>query len=1016
MNKHPNVLSRLVSLAAAVWFGLLIWGSSVEVYASSGTRFTGDSSSGIQTRLFKGSRYWLRLEFVADDVIHFEYGPNPTPTASDPIYRSPLMADAVWSGTSTFTEHTPNSFSTSDLTVNVDGLCLKVEDRLRGVHVGEYCLDGYKAEVVAPETKGWKTLKVHTHGVKNAFGLGQLFDAPGTIGTDRLGKVNTTPGDFGNIMSAYAGGATGQTMFPVLYALGQGAQSWMLIVDNVYKQTWDLTRPLWKIGMFGDKVSGYVVVGANPKALRQRLMSITGRSPIPHRKLFGFWMSEYGYDNWREIDDRLRGMRRDRFPIDGFFLDLQWFGNVSPGSDYTAMGKLTFDETKFPEPRETIDLYRQDGIGLIPIEESYVGKALVEHDDLEGRGFLAHKCGNTRQASYLTGEVTGNTSEWWGRGGMIDWSNPKAGAYWHDIKRQDLINMGLMGHWLDLGEPEMFDPSSCYYGSGEMGKVSHQDVHNLFSFFWVKSVFEGYKRTHPNLRPYSILRSGNLGMQRFGGTLWSGDISGNLESLVSHMASHANVSWSGIDYYSSDIGGFHRNRVNGHGLSDSETKESFTQWFANATWLDVPVRSHVMNLGNDRLTAPNKIGHVESNRHNLIQRYKLIPYYYSLAWKAHLHGDPLISPVALEYPEDEALRASSDLRMLGDLLIVPVASKGLYQRSIRLPKGEWYDLRLDVHESSAGLKRSTLGGVPLYIQGLFQIPVYARAGAMITETPEEVVLTKRGLTSDGSTSESSDHLSVRVFPDLTGRKSTFNLIEDDGQSTAYTKGEYRQITLSQISQPSVNQQIETIFHISKASQNHAGLANERTWHISVYRPKGHRFVEAHFGNQKLSWCGENRRTGLHGSQNCLIQNSKSIIGFDVVLSQSVWKSDVEIVVRWEPKDEQYFDSSAIHFVCKDSGDSSQRYYGMYVVGNHEKLGSWDPLRGIPMSTNSLLNGVWTLAQKDLPAATDIEWKCVKVYPQTSGRGVDWQPGQNNQVSTLDLGGYAGHSVGVFPSP
>ena len=42
---------------------------------------------------------------------------------------------------------------------------------------------------------------------------------------------------------------------------------------------------------------------------------------------------------------------------------------------------------------------------------------------------------------------------WWGVGGMIDWSNTYGADFWHDLKRQPLVDMGVAGHWCDLGEP-----------------------------------------------------------------------------------------------------------------------------------------------------------------------------------------------------------------------------------------------------------------------------------------------------------------------------------------------------------------------------------------------------------------------------------------------------------------------------------------------------------------------------------------------------------------------------------
>ena len=47
---------------------------------------------------------------------------------------------------------------------------------------------------------------------------------------------------------------------------------------------------------------------------------------------------------------------------------------------------------------------------------------------------------------------------WFGTGGMVNWTNDASADYWHDLKRQPLINMGVMGHWIDLREPRRITP------------------------------------------------------------------------------------------------------------------------------------------------------------------------------------------------------------------------------------------------------------------------------------------------------------------------------------------------------------------------------------------------------------------------------------------------------------------------------------------------------------------------------------------------------------------------------
>lgn len=953
-------------------------------------------------RVFVFNDQWLKLEWDADSVLHFEFGRGTPPNANSNIYVSPLFANAELPGPQTFNA-SGRSFTTKEMKVDVSasGDCFDVTDIARGQRWTHICAPDYNPQLVGSVSKpskllgDWKVFPIQTYGVKDAYGLGQLFGDPNSMDLDRLGKVNDTHGDYGNMMTSYAGGATGETFFPVIYALGAGSSAFLFTMDNIYKQRWDLTNDLWRIGTFGDTIRGYVVVGANPLELRRRFMAMAGHMVLPPKKLFGYWMSEYGYEKWSQVDEKLEGMRADHFPIDGFFLDLQWFGNVKQASDYTAMGKLTFDESNFPDPAGHIAAYRKQGIGIIPIEESYVGKALNEYKVLGDKGYLAHDCGAPNKPSYLTGENTGNTSEWWGRGGMMDWSNPEGAAFWHDSKRQKLINLGIMGHWLDLGEPEMFDRTSCYHGAFE-NRVQHQDVHNLFSLLWAKSVAEGYARNKVVQRPFSMLRSGNIGMQHYSAGMWSGDIGGNTESLTAHHTSHSHLSWSGIDLYSSDIGGFHRNRANGQPLSDLETQETFTQWFANATWFDIPVRSHVMNLDKDRETAPNRIGHIESNRANLRQRYALTPYYYSLAWRAYTDGTPIFTPMAMAYPADLRFRKKGDQMLLGDILIGAAAERGVYFRDINLPAGSWYDLRDGTYRDVTSAQSSVVRGVPTYRNGLFQLPVYVREGALI---PQNIV-DEKTLGSDNRVStRGEDAMKLSVFVANDSQNHEFVMYEDDGQTTAYQSGAVRYTKLSQ-----KTVQHKTAITIDGAVGNFTGQSTRRGWMVNLHAPTAWGFSALKINGTAVTECKGNQQAESVCVRRPTVPGSKAeiLIGLADVRRRIVIEAEFNAVAAV---------SASVHFVCQDS-ETAPRYNSMFIAGSDPKLGAWNLTKAIPMTTNNFLHGVWTAEISGLPPKTAIEWKCVKIPPQSSGRGVEWQPGNNNQFNTGD-GGFLGISRGGF---
>src|SRR5262249_828507 len=275
---------------------------------------------------------------------------------------------------------------------------------------------------------------------RNAYGLGEHFLTPAGVHADLLDRVIMPGIEMGNALTPFQGGFTGNAQFPILYAPGGAGESWALFIDRLEAQTGELTGDPWWVTMAGDGIRGYLLVGSSPVELRRRYMRLVGRPPVPPRKAFGLWVSEFGFDDWAELEDKLRTLRASRFPVDGFMLDLQWFGGVfrSP----SQMGALAWDTVAFPHPRRgTAGLRKDQGAGLVRIGEPYVDDRQAVFATLAARGHLPSGCDGC-------GPVV--LSAWWGHGSMLDWTDPAAGDYWHDRKRRPLVKMGIVGHWTDL--------------------------------------------------------------------------------------------------------------------------------------------------------------------------------------------------------------------------------------------------------------------------------------------------------------------------------------------------------------------------------------------------------------------------------------------------------------------------------------------------------------------------------------------------------------------------------------
>lgn len=931
-----------------------------------------DPVSTVQRVEFTSGSSYLIVEFLDDDLAHFEIsGVSSSPGTSNPLFTTPQVAKTDYDGPSDFTR-TGNTLETTDMKVIVDGssLCAEVYDT---THSPEVLLH----EVCPVDlTQGWKGLNFSKESMENAYGLGQQFFTGGSADGDWVGRTRTPGGTYGNAM-VYDGdnGPVGNTQIPVLFALGDDNENYGLFVDHIYKQEWNLTSDPWTMRTWGDEIRWYTMTGGDLPDLREDYMELTGTPPVPPQKTFGLWVSEFGYDDWDEIDGTLAGLRSSDFPVDGFMLDLQWFGGVTAGSDNTEMGSLDWDTSAFPNPGIAIaDYESEEGIGFIPIEESYIGKNLDEHADMQSAGYLVRAGCSTCAPVYLT------TNDWWGRGGMIDWTQEAAGAYWHDTERQHLIDDGVVGHWLDLGEPEMYD-SGDWVAGVLPGKNAHADYHNVYGLMWAESIAAGYDRNEEDARPFLLARAGAAGIQRYGVGMWSADIGSKLTALAAQQNTQMHMSMSGIDYYGSDIGGFRREMLN------SNLDELYTQWFANSAWLDVPVRPHTENLCNCLETSPDSVGHEASNLENIRQRYELAPYYYSLAHRAYLYGEPLAPPLVYYFQNDVNVREMGHEKMIGeDILIAIVAGEGERQRDVYLPAGEWINYHTNEHVTSTG---QWIDDVPLWRNGEFTLPVYVRAGAILPKAfVDEETMNIVGMRSD---LETRDELIVRVYADTTA--SSFTVYEDDGATVAYQDGAVRTTEVGQ----SVSSGVATVT-VAASSGTFAGAPSTR-----------HNVVELVTDDTQAS------AVTLGGSA---LTEYTSKASFDA--ASSGWYNAGGNLVVAKSGDLSVGSAKTFVFtlgetpvslVFQCTNGTTTMGQSVYAVGNVPQLGEWSVASAVKLSPTSY--PTWTATISNLPPSTNLEWKCIKRqeanYPDTADA---WEPGGNTTITT-PTSGSGGTTSGAF---
>jgi alpha-glucosidase (family GH31 glycosyl hydrolase) len=976
---------------------------------------------GIQREKFVSGDRYLVVEVLDDDLIHFELSESRTgPDPMTGIYTTPMVLKKDYPGPAEFRRE-GNSITTAGARVTVDptSLCADVYDRRRGKDLLRACGEGMNR----PD----KTLVIIPKGMRNVYGLGNFFYDTSVDG-DWIGREWRATG-YGNVRRPFDGAAPSESQFPVFYALGDGLDSFGFFFDHPYRLSWDFrNQGRWSADTWGDQFRWYVLLGPDLKSLRRDFMELTGKPPIPPRSLFGLWVSKFGYVNWDDIRIDLDSLRSNRFPIDGFALDLQWFGGTFNDATNARMGSLWFDSRNFFMPEEGIKRLRKElGVSLMLVEEEYVDERLPEHRMMMPPEAPDCYLARTKEEGCSPVRFGSDVQPlWWGRGGMIDWTSDAAGKLWHDRKRMNLGMMGITVHWLDLGEPEMYDDQAWYHGV-EPGKRRHIDIHNLYNFKWTESIHLGYRdpKNREMLRKglgltappryFSMSRAGAPGVQRLGGGMWSGDIGRNMGSLRAHLNTQMHMSLAGIDYYNSDVGGFIG--THGFGIEPEHTDaELYTQWFADSALGEIPLRPHGWSYSGEIPTfGPDRQGHRESNRANLLQRYELFPYVYSLAHRAWKSGDPIFPPLVYHYQSDLGARRLAGIKMIGDsLLYGAVVGFARTEQGVYLPRGRWAHYNTGEWFDSNGEETRE---IPLYLDRearrvpgetpaetstaktyyldtgasvALSVPLFARTGAVIPV----MAVDERTMNISGKRMDGPPRPEVRVKVFSGAGSDSFILFEDDGETLAYERGEVRET-------PVTRRRVETAETVaigpSTGSYRGASAARVNLVHLVTDDEEA---TGVSLNGTPLPQCST--ETELEkGEKGCWVNARRNIVLARSAEMAAGAKAEFRFELAPVPP------RTSVNFVCDSA--TTQPGEGVYVLGNIPELGEWDPKRAIRLV--DIRYPRWTGRVGNLPPKTSIEWKCIK--RDDIGGGINQVEAGTNHAVTTPGSGYAGTTRGTL---
>jgi alpha-D-xyloside xylohydrolase len=404
----------------------------------------------------------------------------------------------------------------------------------------------------------------------------------------------------------------------------------------------------------------YFIFGNTMDSVIAGYRNLTGQAPMYGKWAYGYWQSKEHYENRDELLNVVQEYRKRQIPIDNIIQDWDyWDGGAN-------WGQLFFDEKKYPNPKEMIDLIHKQNFHFMISVWPGLGPNTPVYKDMNRHGYLYRPVG-------------------WAGFKYYDAYNPAANDLFWNYAKKGLFAKGIDGWWFDSTEPDVINALTKESSEYELKKMddnfagSFAKYLNPYSLRITEDFYKNLRRETDRQRVYILTRSTFAGQQRAAATTWSGDIGANWNVFKHQISAGINHCMSGIPYWTFDIGAFVIGSYEGvfcNGGKDPAYQEFYTRMFQFGTFCPI-FRSH----GSE---TPREIWEFGTCTPTLIKfdnlRYRLLPYIYSLAHEITDNGYTIMRGLPMDFAADRKTYSIDDQFMFGPALMVcPVTEYMLHR-------------------------------------------------------------------------------------------------------------------------------------------------------------------------------------------------------------------------------------------------------------------------------------------------------------------------------------------------
>ncbi|WP_291529372.1 TIM-barrel domain-containing protein [Bacteroides sp. UBA939] len=479
----------------------------------------------------------------------------------------------------------------------------------------------------------------------------------------------------------------------------------------------------------------YLFAGPTPMDVVRRYNLFCGGGTLPPRWGLGFTQRTKKLYTADDVKKEADEFEQRGFPLDFIGLEPGWQSKAYPCT-------FEWDATRYPDPAGFINEMLDKGVRINLWTNPYVSPDSKIYKEMY--------------------PVSGSHTVWCGI--VPDLAGEEARRIWMDKLEQEHISIGVSGYKVD--EVDGYDrylwPDVATFPSG----IAAEQMRQTYGLWVQRTTAELYRKR--NQRTFGLVRASNAGGSSLPYVIYN-----DYYSHQDFITALINSGFSGVLWTPE--------------VRSSKSPEDWLRRFQSVVFSPMAM-INAWSSGTKPWTFPEVENQIKEYA---LLRMQMMPYWYTEFARYHFDGVPPFRAVNLEpgfnpeagvvarltdanLDDNPYLEAVSkeikDQYMAGEYLLVAPMFKDQKERTVVLPKGNWYDFYTGKYVGNG--EKITVA------PGLDRIPVYVKDGAILPFMEARLHAPKAG---------EKVNLEIRHYGKADG---AYRLYDDDGETFDYEKGVY----------------------------------------------------------------------------------------------------------------------------------------------------------------------------------------------------------------------------------